>query len=131
MAGAVKPSSWEIEWRPRPVCESKYGLIEMHRLFEFPGRYIVMVKHTNAHFHQVSPGTRAWQSDETVSVRFAVACCLRRSSPSMSRRSLSAVSTPPYRARHIAPSSHQECGALMVVRGALAVTKRVNAWRTI
>src|SRR6516165_4093671 len=127
MAGAVEPSSWEIEWRPWPVGEPEHVLIEMHRLFEFPSRYIVMVKHTNAHFHQVSPGTRAWKSGDTASVCFAVACCLRRSSPSLSRRSLSAGSTRPYRARHIIPSSFQENGALTVVRGVLAVSKRLNA----
>ena len=46
MAGAVEPGSCEIEWRPWPVGEPEHVLIEMHRLFEFPGRYIVVVKHT-------------------------------------------------------------------------------------
>jgi hypothetical protein len=32
----------------------------MHGLIEFASRYIVMVEHTDAHFHQASPGTRPW-----------------------------------------------------------------------
>jgi hypothetical protein len=67
----------------------------------------------------------------SASVCFPIACCLRRSSPSFSRRSFSVGSTRPYRARHTASSSFQGNGALTVVRGVSAVSKRLNARRTI
>jgi hypothetical protein len=63
----------------------------------------------------------------SASVYFTIARCLRRSSPSLSRRSLSARWTRPYRARHTTPSSFQKNGALTVVRGVWAVSKRLNA----
>src|ERR1700719_176245 len=58
MARAVEPGSREVERRTWPVGETEHVLIEMHGLVEFPSRYIVMVKHTDAHFHQAPPGSR-------------------------------------------------------------------------
>ncbi len=55
MAFAVKPRAWEVEWRTWPVHETQDIFIEANGVAEVAGRNIVVVEHTDAHAHFVSP----------------------------------------------------------------------------
>jgi hypothetical protein len=55
MTRTIQPGPREIELRARAAYETQNLPVELHGLFEFAGRHIVMVEHTNAHFHRASP----------------------------------------------------------------------------
>src|SRR4051812_6166462 len=52
---AVDPRAGKIEWRPRATFHAEHVLVELHGLFEFAGRYIVMIEYADAHGHRASP----------------------------------------------------------------------------
>ena len=65
MPRTIQPGPREIELRARAVYETQNLHVELHGLFEFAGRHIVMVERTNAHFHRASPQAFALSILET------------------------------------------------------------------
>jgi hypothetical protein len=65
MPRTIQPGPREIELRARAVYETQNLHVELHGLFEFASRHIVMVEHTNAHFHRASPQAFAFEYTAT------------------------------------------------------------------